>query len=762
VTVRRVVVVTDNELRAYRTADAFLPTPRDLEPQRLDAPDAPMARPSAYLGSPGALGALGLHRRDLVTTRGLAFAMQGRSAWDGEQIRRPGAIAPEVAELAGGEGDGGRSRPAVLNALTSYDLTLETPLETADAWSRGDPARRAEIEAAMLASADTLLEEIRQTANLVPRRRSDGTVGVEPARGLAASAIVEGLPELTMDEQVLRAQLRVHVLLLGVERADGALVTPVGRYLQEAEPAAAKVALEGLARATRGLSATPSAARDPAPEPAPSARSEDPESHSVEHLRLLLGDDNAARVDELAELYVGRYADAPDATLTDRRTELAAPLDSLPAHAATALDFARRLEANAVELSRAQEDRLVLETRASELGCHPHLLSALELAREHEEAVEAHGNAVLEEANEPNAFSLDGWVDDYGQQVAEDIGIARLQARRQQERAAPGLDDARLAAGNVELETPERQARSAGDGEVSEILDAWRADRHAWREEVQRPGAAIRIERGDVSAPSALDELGGVIGRGRAEALAQRNVPLAQWVQEQPDAWIESRLSELGAADQRLDRDAGRRTASLEAARETVERELRRAEVEGARLEADAEGLKDVGRRRAMVDAAEVQYRNADEYGAQLERLDEQLERLPAKGDYLKDWTIRDGDRAALSSLYHDERAYRRERDILQAVERSVVDPPAQLQDLIGPAPDRLAAQYDEWVSVARGVEQRRLGSRSATREADGGEARQARVLDQRVARLRETQGMEARAHEPARDAGPQIQEIGR
>jgi len=138
---------------------------------------------AAWIGSQSTLEALDLHGEHEVTPGRLASAIEGAGT---------GMLALEW--LA----------PKLGSALRGW---------------RG-PDQQAAIDQALLAGAQASVEELRRTTPLVERRSSDGALAVEPARGVAAVAIVRRTP-VPLD----LPRVSVQMLILHVEDENGKVVT---------------------------------------------------------------------------------------------------------------------------------------------------------------------------------------------------------------------------------------------------------------------------------------------------------------------------------------------------------------------------------------------------------------------------------------------------------------------------------------------------------------------------------------------------------
>lgn len=173
----------------------------------------PGRRPTAqgpvaiWIGSPSTLAALGLRGGSEVTLEGLAVAIEDRN-------------------LADGRAD---------HAMLAFDWRPPASL----AELRGTRPGPSVIDQALLAGAEETLEELRRSTPLVQRRLPDGAIVTEPARGVAAGAIVR-----QTTAGIDQPQLSVHMLVVGVEDAGGRVV-PARGDLQLSHDVASEVDAAG-------------------------------------------------------------------------------------------------------------------------------------------------------------------------------------------------------------------------------------------------------------------------------------------------------------------------------------------------------------------------------------------------------------------------------------------------------------------------------------------------------------------------------------
>ncbi|MBS1679766.1 MAG: relaxase domain-containing protein [Actinobacteria bacterium] len=190
------------------------------EEAALDRTAAPTA---IWLGSATMLSQLGVERGEPLTVKGVGRSLQGRSAKSGVRLRREGRLSlDELDEQRRPIYDEqGRRRKVRVAGTKSVDLTFSAPKSVSVLWSQADPELRAEIEAAMMAAADAVLENMTMSKPVVAHRRS-----LWPAAGFAAAASLHVVARAARRAPVPAPQLHVHGLVVGVERADGYFASP--------------------------------------------------------------------------------------------------------------------------------------------------------------------------------------------------------------------------------------------------------------------------------------------------------------------------------------------------------------------------------------------------------------------------------------------------------------------------------------------------------------------------------------------------------
>jgi conjugative relaxase-like TrwC/TraI family protein len=169
--------------------------------------------PGRWHGSPGTLAALGLIAGRPVERGELRALMQGVSPMDGSAIRRVGSDGSWVAWI---------------------DLTFSPPKTVSALWATASDYPRAQIEAAHTRAVRSALERTEREVQLV-RRRSEGVVRFEKARGLLAAEFTHTSSRLAQEQEagdVPDPQLHSHVV--AAERTDGQLAAVESRQLYRA------------------------------------------------------------------------------------------------------------------------------------------------------------------------------------------------------------------------------------------------------------------------------------------------------------------------------------------------------------------------------------------------------------------------------------------------------------------------------------------------------------------------------------------------
>jgi conjugative relaxase-like TrwC/TraI family protein len=187
-----------------------------------------------WIGSPEALGELGLDPARPVRRADLVSLMEGRSPRTGEPIRRVGADGSRVAGI---------------------DLTFGAPKSVSALWAVSGPYRRAQIEVAHRRAVASAVARIEREVAVV-RRRESGSLRQEPARSLVAAEFVHTSSRLTRDQErdgVPDPQLHSHVVVLAAQRDDGRFAAVDSRELFRSQRVNGAWYRAELAQELRGL-----------------------------------------------------------------------------------------------------------------------------------------------------------------------------------------------------------------------------------------------------------------------------------------------------------------------------------------------------------------------------------------------------------------------------------------------------------------------------------------------------------------------------
>jgi conjugative relaxase-like TrwC/TraI family protein len=196
---------------AFRRAEYYTEHEPGLEEDRANA---------MWLGTPGALAAVGVERGTEVLPEQLAVALQGLNVATRERVRSPGTRTV-VAKDAHGPLLDPDGNPLTISEqrVNSADLTFSAPKSVSIVWSQAGPELRAEIEQAMMHASNAAISYMTQTKPVVQGVR-------EPARGFVASAALQVTARRARGQEVPSPQLHVHGVLVGVEDGQGRLKTP--------------------------------------------------------------------------------------------------------------------------------------------------------------------------------------------------------------------------------------------------------------------------------------------------------------------------------------------------------------------------------------------------------------------------------------------------------------------------------------------------------------------------------------------------------
>jgi conjugative relaxase-like TrwC/TraI family protein len=168
--------------------------------------------PTQWHGPERLLRSYGIDPEQPVELRHLRPLMQGFSPVDGEPIRPAGSDKTRTAGI---------------------DLTFSPPKDVSALWATSSPYRRAQIEAAHRKAVKSALERTEREVALV-RRKTDGIVRFEKARGLLAAESVHTTSRLARDQDshgVPDPQLHSHVAVIAAVRQDGKIAAVESRQL---------------------------------------------------------------------------------------------------------------------------------------------------------------------------------------------------------------------------------------------------------------------------------------------------------------------------------------------------------------------------------------------------------------------------------------------------------------------------------------------------------------------------------------------------
>jgi hypothetical protein len=427
------------------------------------------------------------------------------------------------------------------------------------------------------------------------------------------------------------------------------------------------------------------------------------------------------RATELGEL----LADEDSAQLRRRASELGSPLAELdPALLARGRRLEQYIVVQVDVCQAAMEDAAVLRGWADANPGSPELAAD---AAAREELLEQARERMWELSNpssSPRRY-LDG-VD--WDRVVEWVAVTREEAIREA-LITRWVDNG--------ADAPGARVKQIGAGDLGQILaDDWNDDLRARQEDGKADGVRV-IDLNEVDSPLALDSMENVIGRARVRRMTTSLEPLAKLLEEAPDEWVRQRRRELGHPRDCLNRGDVRETLRLEMQRDAALKERDRY------LEDAAEHLQsDPERAAASGSAAMQQEQAADGFQDQLTELFEQ-------GKHLDAMLVADDHRFGRAVAYEDELQFRVHQEIAERVERSVVNPPGAVIDLIGHPWDLAEPERQQWEALTRATEKARIGIEVTVREGVDLPVRDPdaeRELAERIDRFRERHGMEPRA----------------
>jgi conjugative relaxase-like TrwC/TraI family protein len=188
-----------------------------------DGEAAPISGPPSrmWAGSDDAAQKLGVKLGSQVEREQLRRAMQGQHVETGKQLRRPGTRSVPVRDETGEPILAKDGKPFTTEELrvNNADLTCSVPKSVSAVWAQADPELKAEIQEAVMRSAQTTVKYMVETKPVIQKTG-------EPGHGFVASMALHVTSRRAKDEQVPSPQLHVHGVVVGVLDADGNLRTP--------------------------------------------------------------------------------------------------------------------------------------------------------------------------------------------------------------------------------------------------------------------------------------------------------------------------------------------------------------------------------------------------------------------------------------------------------------------------------------------------------------------------------------------------------
>jgi conjugative relaxase-like TrwC/TraI family protein len=230
-TVRKVGVTVGNAASVMAAVDYIL----DLE----ESPEAfnkaeyyageeggeavPLSGPPSrrWMGSGEAAQILGVELGSEVEREQLRRAMQGQHVRTGKQLRRPGTRSVPVRDETGEPILDPEGKPYLTEELrvNNADLTCSVPKSVSAVWAQADPELKAQIQEAVMRSAETTLRYMVETKPVIQKTG-------EPASGFVASMALHVTSRRAKGEKVPSPQLHVHGVIVGVDDGQGHLRTP--------------------------------------------------------------------------------------------------------------------------------------------------------------------------------------------------------------------------------------------------------------------------------------------------------------------------------------------------------------------------------------------------------------------------------------------------------------------------------------------------------------------------------------------------------
>jgi hypothetical protein len=222
---------------------------------------------------------------------------------------------------------------------------------------------------------------------------------------------------------------------------------------------------------------------------------------------------------------------------------------------------------------------------------------------------------------------------------------------------------------------------------------------------------------------------------------------------------LRAERAEAGEPFARLDQAGARRTLALQRDRASIEAEVERAERHAESLVEQASRLRGRDRREereALLEVAATQGRLAEEDREWGEALRAEEDDLHRDGIHLDDWMRKERDAAARHVALERELFARRRGSLKDDLEAVLREPPADIVELIGPAPEVEDPAREEWEEVVTELEIHRMIAEGELPAAAPGR-RERRDLERRIEDLRELRNADL-GPEPAPATAPEIE----
>ena len=222
--------------------------------------------------------------------------------------------------------------------------------------------------------------------------------------------------------------------------------------------------------------------------------------------------------------------------------------------------------------------------------------------------------------------------------------------------------------------------------------------------------SARNAARDTVQLPDPLAAQRRALGPERAARLPAPTPSGRAWLAERSDRELAELQAKHAPAVERLDAAAAYEAARLGAAAARVRERHERALARAAGLAARRGELGALRRRerRALDEQIAAQQATAARLEAELDRLDLHAEALRAAGRHPDQWIARDADAAVTWAEATREHAARRELALRAAADQAVAEPPAHVQQALGPRPEP-GAERERWDELARALERHRI-----------------------------------------------------